>query len=184
MNDKIRIGVSSCLLGNQVRFDGGHKRNGFLADTLKQFVEFVPVCPEVDIGMGTPRQAVRLRRDNGDVRMLGTKSGADFTAKMKSYSERRTRALGAEDLSGYVLKKDSPSCGMERVRLYAENGTPARDGVGLFAAALDAPLSEPAGRGRRPSQRSESAGEFCRARFCLQAAAGFFRRALDPGRPD
>jgi uncharacterized protein YbgA (DUF1722 family)/uncharacterized protein YbbK (DUF523 family) len=136
MNDKIRIGVSSCLLGNQVRFDGGHKRNGFLADTLKQFVEFVPVCPEVDIGMGTPRQAVRLRRDNGDVRMLGTKSGADFTAKMKSYSERRTRALGAEDLSGYVLKKDSPSCGMERVRLYAENGTLARDGVGLFAAAL------------------------------------------------
>jgi uncharacterized protein YbgA (DUF1722 family)/uncharacterized protein YbbK (DUF523 family) len=136
MTDKIRIGVSSCLLGNQVRFDGGHKRNEFLTDIFGRFVEFVPVCPEVDIGMGTPRESIALRRRDGEVRLLGNKSASDHTAKMRSYAERRTRALGAEDLSGYILKKDSPSCGMERVRVYAENGIPVRDGVGMFAAAL------------------------------------------------
>jgi uncharacterized protein YbgA (DUF1722 family)/uncharacterized protein YbbK (DUF523 family) len=136
MSDKIRIGVSSCLLGNQVRFDGGHKRNEFVTDVFGQFVEFVPVCPEVEIGMGTPRESIALRRQDGELRLLGNRSGADFTAKMKSYADKRTRALGAEDLSGYILKKDSPSCGMERVRVYAENGMPSRDGVGMFAAAL------------------------------------------------
>ena len=136
MSDKIRIGVSSCLLGNQVRFDGGHKRNEFVTDVFGQFVEFVPVCPEVEIGMGTPRESIALRRQDGELRLLGNRSGADFTAKMKSYADKRTRALGAEDLSGYILKKDSPSCGMERVRVYAGNGMPSRDGVGMFAAAL------------------------------------------------
>jgi uncharacterized protein YbgA (DUF1722 family)/uncharacterized protein YbbK (DUF523 family) len=136
MSDKIRIGVSSCLLGNQVRFDGGHKRNEFVTDIFGKFVELVPVCPEVEIGMGTPRESIALRRQDGELRLLGNKSGTDHTAKMKSYAERRTRALGAEDLSGYILKKDSPSCGMERVRVYAENGMPSRDGVGMFAAAL------------------------------------------------
>jgi uncharacterized protein YbgA (DUF1722 family)/uncharacterized protein YbbK (DUF523 family) len=136
MSDKIRIGVSSCLLGNEVRFDGGHKRNQFVTEVFGKFVEFVPICPEVEIGMGTPRESIALRRENGEVRLLGNRSGTDHTAKMKSYAERRTRALGAEDLSGYILKKDSPSCGMERVRLYAENGMPTRDGVGMFAAAL------------------------------------------------
>jgi uncharacterized protein YbgA (DUF1722 family)/uncharacterized protein YbbK (DUF523 family) len=136
MSDKIRIGVSSCLLGNQVRFDGGHKRNEFVTDVFGQFVEFVPVCPEVEIGMGTPRESIALRRQDGELRLLGNRSGADFTAKMKSYADKRTRALGAEDLSGYILKKDSPSCGMERVRVYAENGMPSRNGVGMFAAAL------------------------------------------------
>jgi uncharacterized protein YbgA (DUF1722 family)/uncharacterized protein YbbK (DUF523 family) len=136
MSEKIRIGVSSCLLGNEVRFDGGHKRNEFVTEVFGKFVEFVPVCPEVEIGMGTPRESIALRRQNGEVHLLGNKSGADFTAKMKPYAERRTRALGAENLSGYILKKDSPSCGMERVRVYAESGMPARDGVGIFAAAL------------------------------------------------
>jgi uncharacterized protein YbgA (DUF1722 family)/uncharacterized protein YbbK (DUF523 family) len=136
MRDKIRIGVSSCLLGNEVRFDGGHKRNEFVTDIFGQFVEFVPICPEVEIGMGTPRESIGLRRRDGEVRLLGNKSGTDVTVKMQSYAERRTRALRAEELSGYILKKDSPSCGMERVRLYAENGMPSRDGIGMFAAAL------------------------------------------------
>ena len=136
LNDKIRIGVSSCLLGNEVRFDGGHKRNEFVTVVFGQFVEFVPVCPEVEIGLGTPRESIALRRQNGEVHLLGNQSATDFTAKMTSYAERRTRALGGEDLSGYVLKKNSPSCGMERVRIYGESGTPARDGVGMFAAAL------------------------------------------------
>ena len=136
MSAKLRIGVSSCLLGNEVRFDGGHKRNEFVVDVFGKFVEFVPVCPEMEIGMGAPRESIALRKVAGEVRLLGNKSGADFTSTMASYAERRSRALGAEELSGYILKKDSPSCGMERVRVYAENGMPSRSGVGLFAEAF------------------------------------------------
>jgi len=133
----IRIGVSACLLGQEVRFDGGHKRNDFLTGTLGDFVEFVAVCPEVDIGLGIPRESLRLvRDDNGALRMVANKSGADLTETMNAYAERRAAALEREDLSGYVLKKDSPSCGMERVRIYGRAGMPVRDGRGLFAEAL------------------------------------------------
>ena len=132
----IRIGVSACLLGREVRFDGGHKRSDFLVDIFGPFVEFVPVCPEVEIGLGVPRETLRLVRNGGAIRLVGNKSGADRTDAMSRYSESRTAALAHEDLSGYVLKKDSPSCGMERVRVYAVNGMPARDGRGLYADAL------------------------------------------------
>ncbi len=138
-DEPIRIGVSSCLLGEQVRFDGGHKRSDFLTDTLGRFVEFVPVCPEMEIGLGTPRESIRLVRDGDDadaIRLVGNKTGLDHTGKMKAYADRRTAALGREELSGYVLKKDSPSCGMERVRVYATSGMATRDGAGLFASAL------------------------------------------------
>jgi len=138
-DEPIRIGVSSCLLGEEVRFDGGHKRSDFLTDTLGRFVEFVPVCPEVEIGLGTPRESIRLVRDGGDadvIRLVGNKTGIDHTDKMNSYAQRRTAALGREDLSGYVLKKDSPSCGMERVRVYGATRMATRDGAGLFASAL------------------------------------------------
>ena len=138
-DEPIKIGVSSCLLGATVRFDGGHKRSDFLVDTLGNFVEFVPVCPEVEIGLGVPRETLRLVRDsnaNCVVRLVSNKAGIDHTDKMNSYAERRVVALGREELSGYVLKKDSPSCGMERVRVYGSSGMPARDGTGLFAAAL------------------------------------------------
>jgi uncharacterized protein YbgA (DUF1722 family)/uncharacterized protein YbbK (DUF523 family) len=133
---KIRVGVSACLLGSEVRFDGGHKRDDFLTDTLGQFVEFVPVCPEVELGLGVPRESVRLVREADGLGMVGNETGKDITEDMRAFAERRTRALGAERLSGYVLKKDSPSCGMERVRVYAKSGMPSRDGVGLFAQAL------------------------------------------------
>jgi uncharacterized protein YbgA (DUF1722 family)/uncharacterized protein YbbK (DUF523 family) len=132
----IRIGVSACLLGQQVRFDGGHKRNDFLADTLGAFVEFVPVCPEFDIGLGVPRETLRLERGADGLQLIAAKSRSDHTARMNSYATGRTAALAHDDLCGYVLKKDSPSCGMERVRVYGKSGMPARDGVGLFAAAL------------------------------------------------
>ena len=133
----IRIGVSACLLGQEVRFDGGHKRNDFLTGTLGDFVEFVAVCPEVDIGLGIPRESLRLvRGDDGAVRMVANKSGADVTEAMNAYAERRATAFEREDLSGYVLKKDSPSCGMARVRIYGRAGMPMRDGRGLFAEAL------------------------------------------------
>ncbi|MDO8430972.1 MAG: DUF523 and DUF1722 domain-containing protein [Candidatus Binatus sp.] len=132
----IRIGVSSCLLGNEVRYDGGHKRNEFLLNTLGDFVEFVPVCPEVEIGLGTPRETLRLVRDGGDVRLIGNDTGVDHTAAMNSFAAKRVASLARDQLSGYVLKKDSPSCGMERVRVYRPSGIRARDGAGLFAAVL------------------------------------------------
>lgn len=132
----IRVGVSACLLGQEVRFDGGQKRNAFIVDTLGPFVEFVPVCPEFEIGLGVPRETLRLERAGHEVRMVANKTGRDLTASMTSFAARRTAALAYDDLSGYVLKKDSPSCGMERVRVYDESGMPRRDGVGLFAAAL------------------------------------------------
>ncbi|HBZ70848.1 MAG TPA: DUF1722 domain-containing protein [Deltaproteobacteria bacterium] len=134
----IRIGISACLLGHEVRFDGGHKRDRFLADTFGRFVEWVPVCPEVELGMGTPREPVRLEQDAAGLHLVAPKSGRDWTRPMRRFAARRVRTLAALDLSGYVLKKDSPSCGMERVRVYGQErtGPPRREGRGLFASAL------------------------------------------------
>jgi uncharacterized protein YbgA (DUF1722 family)/uncharacterized protein YbbK (DUF523 family) len=135
----IKIGVSSCLLGAQVRFDGGHKRSEFVVETLGKFVQFVVVCPEMEIGLGVPRETLRLVRDSNAaraIRLVTTNSGADLTDRMNSYAVRRVDALGGEELSGYILKKDSPSCGMERVRVYQASAMAMRDGSGLFAAAL------------------------------------------------
>ena len=132
----IRLGVSSCLLGNEVRFDGGHKRDRFLTDLLGSFIEWVPVCPEVEVGMGTPRPAMRLLEGSESVRMVEIKSGRDHTHSMKEYSAKRVRELKALDLCGYILKKDSPSCGMTRVKIYSEAAMPRREGRGLYAAAL------------------------------------------------
>jgi uncharacterized protein YbgA (DUF1722 family)/uncharacterized protein YbbK (DUF523 family) len=132
----VRVGVSACLLGEKVRYDGGHKRDSFLADTFGRFVEWVPVCPEVEAGLGTPREPIRLVRHEGGTQLLTVKTGVDHTARMAEYARRKVEDLAALDLSGYVLKKDSPSCGMERVKVYDPNGAPARTGRGLFAEAL------------------------------------------------
>jgi uncharacterized protein YbgA (DUF1722 family)/uncharacterized protein YbbK (DUF523 family) len=136
----VRIGISACLLGTRVRFDGGHKRDAFLVGLLGRFVEWVPVCPEVELGLGTPRESIRLERHNGELRLLAPKSGADHTEAMRAYAERRARGLEHEGLHGFVLKKDSPTCGMERVKVYGAGGAPARNGRGLFAEALLARL--------------------------------------------
>jgi uncharacterized protein YbgA (DUF1722 family)/uncharacterized protein YbbK (DUF523 family) len=120
-----------------VRFDGGHKRDHFLNEVLGPHVEWVRVCPEVEVGMGTPRETLRLVRDgDGAVRMMTTRTAIDWTPRMRRWSERRLEELAREDLSGYVLKKDSPSCGMERVKIYGGSGMPARTGRGIFADAL------------------------------------------------
>ncbi len=132
----IRIGISSCLLGEKVRYDGGHKRDAFLVETFGRFVEWVPVCPEVEMGLGTPRETLRLVRIGEDIHMLMPKTGTDHTKAMSAFAERRVRDLGREDLCGYVLKKDSPSCGMERVRVFDAHGVPVKSGRGLFAEAL------------------------------------------------
>jgi uncharacterized protein YbgA (DUF1722 family)/uncharacterized protein YbbK (DUF523 family) len=132
----ILVGISACLLGDRVRFDGGHKRNAFLTETFGRFVEWVPVCPEVECGLGTPRESMRLVRVEDGVRLITVKSAVDLTAQLERFSRSRVSALAREGLSGYVLKKDSPSCGLERVKVYDRHGTPARGGRGLFAAAL------------------------------------------------
>jgi uncharacterized protein YbgA (DUF1722 family)/uncharacterized protein YbbK (DUF523 family) len=132
----IRIGVSACLLGAKVRYDGQHKLHQWITGTLGQFVTFVPVCPEVDIGLGTPREAIRIERDGQRDRLVAPKSGADHTAAMEDYARAKCEGLTAMDLSGYILKKDSPSCGMERVRVYEGSGMAQRTGRGFFAKEL------------------------------------------------
>lgn len=132
----IRIGISSCLLGEKVRFDGGHKQDRFLTDTFGRFVEWVPVCPEVEMGLGTPREPLRLVRQVGGPHLVTVNTGADHTRPMRDFAKRRVGQLAEENLCGFVLKKDSPSCGMERVKLYDPNGVPSRSGRGLFAEAL------------------------------------------------
>jgi len=132
----IRLGVSSCLLGQAVRYDGGHKRARFVTDLLGAFVEWVPVCPEVEVGMGTPRPALRLLRDGDKTVLREIASGRDHTRAMQRYAARRVRGLRGLELCGYVLKKDSPSCGMTRVKVYSEKGMPKKEGRGLFAAPL------------------------------------------------
>jgi len=146
----LRIGISSCLLGDEVRFDGGHKRDAPLLEAFAPHVEWVRVCPEVEIGMGVPREPVRLVQSGGDLRMIAVHTGTDHTEAMREFAARRVQALAAMDLCGYVLKSDSPSCGLSGVKVFDVNqgdADPARRGTGLFAAALtsafpDLPIAE------------------------------------------
>lgn len=134
MSDKkIRLGISSCLLGEKVRFDGGHKLDRFLTDTLGRYVEYVPVCPEVEIGLPTPRDTLRLSGTPDDPRLIFSKNGEDITDRMTSWAQKRLDELEKENLSGFIFKSKSPSSGMERVKLYDRNGIPNKSGVGLFA---------------------------------------------------
>ncbi len=133
----MKIGISSCLLGQKVRYDGGHKRDPFLVDTFGRHVEWVPVCPELEMGLGVPREAIRLvAASSGGIRLIGIRTNADHTAAMEKYARRRVEALARLDLCGYILKKDSPSCGLMRVKVWNEQGMPTKNGRGLFAAAL------------------------------------------------
>jgi uncharacterized protein YbgA (DUF1722 family)/uncharacterized protein YbbK (DUF523 family) len=132
----IRIGISACLLGERVRYDGGHKHDRFLTDTLGEFFEFVPVCPEVEVGMGTPREPIQLVQIGDAVRLMGRASNTDHTTAMRSYARKRLDRLAEAGLCGYILKKDSPSCGLDRVRVHLGNGRVTRSGRGLFAAQL------------------------------------------------
>ncbi len=149
-----RLGISSCLLGEEVRFDGGHKRDDFLINTLGRFVEWVPVCPEVEIGLGTPRESLRLEAAPSGPRLVAPRSGLDHTEAMQSWARRRLQELADLHLHGYVFKKDSPSCGLMRVRVYDQNNVPARTGKGIFAEALVTRLAllpaEEEGRLREP----------------------------------
>ncbi len=151
----IRLGVSSCLLGHPVRFDGGHKRDAFVVGTLGPHVQFVPVCPEVELGLGAPRETLRLVRQGDDVRLL-MKGGEDYTDRMRRFARSRVAALASEDLDGYILKKDSPSCGVRRVKVRGTEGGVSRAGVGVFAEAL---------LERWPHLPVEDEGRLCDARL-------------------
>ena len=133
MSDKIRLGISSCLLGERVRYDGGHQLDRFLRDTLGEYVDYVPVCPEVEMGLPTPRETLRLVEKGDGPRLVFSRSGEDVTERMLSWADARVRQLEREDLCGFVFKAKSPSSGMERVKLYDRNGVPHKGGVGLFA---------------------------------------------------
>ena len=135
-DDKPIVGVSSCLLGDEVRYDGGHKRSAFIADQLGEFFQFVKTCPEAAIGMGVPRPPIHLVGEVLRPSALGVSDQSmDVTDSLERYSEQRSQELS--HLSGYILKKDSPSCGMERVKIYREaNQQPVRKGQGIFARAL------------------------------------------------
>src|SRR5437867_12752032 len=135
-NPPVRIGISSCLLGETVRYDGGHKRNTFFVEILGPQVEWVPICPEVELGLGIPREPLHLLRIKEDIRMVFAGSGEDITDRMRQYARERVAELVAADLSGYVLKTNSPSCGMEHVPVYGASGQAAGEGRGLFAGAL------------------------------------------------
>lgn len=134
--DTIKIGISACLLGHKVRFDGGHKLDPFLKETLGRFVQYVPVCPEVELGLGVPREPLRLVGDPTAPRLVAVKSGIDHTEAMLAWARKRVRELEAENLCGFIFKSRSPSSGMERVKVYSGRGAPAKKGVGLFAAVF------------------------------------------------
>ena len=118
----LRLGISRCLLGDEVRFDGGHKRDDFLTDVFGDYVEWVPVCPEVEAGLGTPREAMKLVGDPQYPRLVTIKSGTDHTRALEMITTNRIEELQNLDISGYVFKKGSPSCGIKRVHIYNEHG--------------------------------------------------------------
>ncbi|WP_305044317.1 YbgA family protein [Geoalkalibacter sp.] len=133
MNEKIRIGISSCLLGENVRYDGGHQLDRLIRDVLGAFLEFVPVCPEVEVGLPIPRETLRLVGDPAHPRLVFSRSGEDITERMEAWARRRCDELEEQNLCGFIFKARSPSSGMERVKLYDKNGVPAKQGVGVFA---------------------------------------------------
>lgn len=178
---RIRVGVSACLLGAKVRFDGGHKRDRFIDEMLRRYFEFVPVCPEVAIGLGTPRPPIRLVQTAAGVRALGTRNAElDVTTDLQAYGRE---VAGSGELCGFIFKKGSPSCGMERVRIYDAHGVAHADGSGLFAAEVmrASPLLpvEEEGRLNDPVLRENFVSRvFVFARWHALLDAGLSRAAL------
>jgi uncharacterized protein YbgA (DUF1722 family)/uncharacterized protein YbbK (DUF523 family) len=136
MEERIRIGVSACLLGQQVRYDGGHKRDRYITDILGEYLEFVPVCPEVEAGFPIPRETFRLVGDPENPRLVTSRSNVDHTERMAAWAEKRVRELEKKNLCGFIFKSDSPNSGLSRVKVYNPKGMAEKKGVGLFARAF------------------------------------------------
>ena len=134
--EKIKIGVSTCLLGKNVRYDGGHQWDRYLTQTLGRYFEWVPVCPEVEYGLPVPREAMRLVGDPAAPRLVTIRSGIDHTAGMKAWARGKLISLAKESLCGFIFKSKSPSSGMTAVKVYGDKGAPARRGTGIFAGAF------------------------------------------------
>jgi len=130
---KIKLGISSCLLGFNVRYDGGHKLDRFLKDTLGAYLEYTPVCPEVECGLGVPRESMHLEGEPNNPRLVTTRSKQERTDLLVSWARKRVVELEAENLCGFIFKSDSPSSGMERVKVYNEKGMAVKTGIGIFA---------------------------------------------------
>lgn len=136
MPEPIRIGVSACVVGERVRYDGSHARDAYLTDTLAKYVEFVPLCPEVACGMGVPREKIRQVDCAGDIRLIGHESGEDWTSRMNAWAGRALTGLDEDGLCGFVLRNASPSCALMQGRIFSTTGGPHRRGAGFFAARL------------------------------------------------
>lgn len=180
----VRLGISACLLGAEVRFDGGHKRDRYLTDVLGENVTWVPVCPELELGLGIPRPVIQLRGGERGDRLVLRENGGDLTDAMRAFADARVAELDALGLDGFVLKKDSPSCGMQRVRVHgAPGGMPQRTGVGHFAQALERGVStlplEEEGRLNDPPLRERFIEAiFSRNRWRVLVARGLSRSSL------
>ncbi len=131
--EKIKLGISSCLLGENVRYDGGHNLDHFLKDTLGEYFEYVSVCPEVECGLGIPREPMHLEGDPDSLFLITNRTRKDMTRRMVNWAQKRVTQLGKEVLCGFIFKSDSPSSGMERIKIYNENRRPVKKGVGIFA---------------------------------------------------
>ncbi len=136
MVPKVRIGVSSCLLGEKTRYDGGHKRDGFITGTWEKLLSLVPVCPEVECGLGVPREVMRLEGEPQAPRLLTVKTRIDHTERMLAWTRERLAVLETEDLWGFIFKRGSPSCGPARVKVHQRQGRPRKQGAGLFARSF------------------------------------------------
>ena len=132
----LRLGVSTCLLGENVRYNGGHARDRYVKGVLGQYAEWVPVCPEVECGLPTPRESMRLVGDPENPRLIMPKSGRDQTERMRTWAETKLDQLASARLDGFIFKKNSPSSGAFRVKVYDKNGVPQRTGSGMFAGAF------------------------------------------------
>jgi uncharacterized protein YbgA (DUF1722 family)/uncharacterized protein YbbK (DUF523 family) len=131
--EKIKLGISSCLLGEKVRYDGGHKLDKFLTVTLGKYVAYIPVCPEVECGLGVPRKSMRLEGNPDSPRLIVTSTREDMTDRMVHWAKNKVVQLEKENICGFIFKSDSPSSGMERVKVYNEKSMPVKAGVGMFA---------------------------------------------------
>ncbi|MBM4127492.1 MAG: DUF523 and DUF1722 domain-containing protein [Nitrospira sp.] len=179
----IRIGVSRCLLGELVRYDGGHRRDPFLTDVLGQYVEWVPICPEAEAGMGTPREPMQLVGDPRTPRLVTIETRRDMSTSLDRFTEQKLASLELDDVSGYIFKKNSPSCGIEQVPVITRQGRPVRTGVGLFARAFmnRFPLVpvEDEGRLGDPAIRENFIERvFCYRRFHDLVRTGITRQAM------
>ncbi len=179
----LRLGVSTCLLGEEVRFDGGHARDRYVTDTLGQWFEYVSVCPEVEMGMSIPRPAIRLIDEGQGVQLVAPSTGEDFTSRMADYAQAKVTELMKFDLDGYILKKSSPSCGLARIRVYRDGMPARRNEQGLFAAQLterwpSLPVEEE-GRLNDPGLRENFIERvFARNRWRTLVERGLTRRRL------